>query len=58
MMAAIVALTRAMRSDSQAALSIASLANKALHHLVEKPAHTVTRRDSLNEYRTTSAIGR
>ena len=49
MTAATVALTSAMRSDSQAALSIASLANNALHHLVEKPAHTVTMRDSLNE---------
>ena len=49
MTAAAVALTRPMRSDSQAASSIAWLANSALHHLVEKPAHTVTMRDSLNE---------
>jgi hypothetical protein len=44
-----VALTKAMRSDSQAACSMASLANSACHHLKEKPDQTVTRRDSLNE---------
>jgi hypothetical protein len=38
-----------MRKERHAASSIASLANNALHHLVEKPAHTVTMRDSLNE---------
>ena len=37
---------------------IVSLWNSAPYQRVEKPPHTVTRREALNEYRTTEKIGR
>ena len=47
--AASVALASAICSDSHAAWSMSSFWKRAAHHLNEKPAHTVTMRDSLNE---------
>ena len=52
-MTAPVALIEAMRSDSL----IWSLCSSSRYHLVEKPAHTVTSRDSLNEYTIIDRIG-
>jgi hypothetical protein len=44
-----LALTTAMRTLSQAACRICSFCSSAPYHLVEKPAHTVTSFDALNE---------
>ena len=44
-----VALVAAMRTLSQAASSRCWFSSRAAYHLVENPAHTVTRRDSLKE---------
>jgi hypothetical protein len=37
---------------------MAPFRSKAAYHFVEKPPHTVTRRDSLKENRTSNRIGR
>ena len=47
-----------MRSVTQAASSSSSLRSSSPYHLSEKPPHTVTSRDSLNENSTSSRIGR
>ena len=44
-----VAVIAAIRSDSHAASRICWLWNSRPYHCVEKPPHTVTSRDSLNE---------
>jgi hypothetical protein len=48
-MTAPVALVAAIWTLSQAASNSFSLCRSAVYHLVEKPDHTLTKRDSLNE---------
>ncbi len=48
-MTAPVALVAAIFTDSQAASRIWRLSNNRPYHWVEKPPHTVTSRDLLNE---------
>jgi len=48
----------AISSESLAADSTASLANRRAYHSVENPPQTLTERVSLNENATTLAIGR
>ncbi|CAE6907420.1 hypothetical protein R69749_08477 [Paraburkholderia domus] len=51
------AVSRPILSDSHAALSSSSSCSSAPYHLSEKPDHTVTSFDSLNEYTTRLMIG-
>ncbi|MDR8732422.1 hypothetical protein FEQ05_06792 [Burkholderia pseudomultivorans] len=52
-----VAVSRPIFSDSHAALSNSSSCHSAAYHFSEKPDHTVTSFDSLNEYTTRLTIG-
>ena len=47
----------AIRNDNQAASKIWLLLSKRPYHWVEKPPHTVTKRDSLKEYTTNTTKG-
>jgi hypothetical protein len=53
-----VAETKAIRKVTQAASSNSSLRSSSPYHFSEKPPHTVTSRDSLNENSMSSTIGR
>jgi len=57
MMTAPVAVTAAMRRLSHAASSIWRLRSSSPYHFTEKPPHTVTSFDSLNEYTIIDRIG-
>src|SRR5690606_40412866 len=47
-----------MRRLIHTADRICSLASRAPYHLVEKPAHTDTNREALNEYTISTTMGR
>ena len=57
-MVAAVADRMPMRKETKAACTSALSSSSAAYHRVDQPPQTVTRRESLNEYTTSTTIGR